>query len=278
MNRANIVRRYPLVSYLVLACLVGWNSHIRAALHGGWEAENFPLGPIIAAFIVVSCQGREQRRAWWRQVRSWRVSPRWYALALVVPLVIQVLIVFVNHGLGAPLPTSGQLADSWEVPITFVMMLVFVGIGEETGWTLFAAPILLRRHGLLVAWAIAAGIRIFWHLPMMLNGSLSWTLGVFGNAAFTMVTLQLLMASRGRWTLVAVLHASLNCVGGPFFFAMVTGADRAHLDVLLSGSYAVVAVVVLLVGGRRLFLADPYRTPSLSAVPERVTTGARHDH
>ena len=39
------------------------------------------------------------------------------------------------------------------MPVTFVTMLVFVGIGEETGWMAFAAPILLRRHGLLVAWA-----------------------------------------------------------------------------------------------------------------------------
>ena len=56
-------------------------------------------------------------------------------------------------------------------PVIFVVNLVLIGIGEEAGWTAFAAPLLLRRHGLLGAWAILAALRILWHLPLMLTGS-----------------------------------------------------------------------------------------------------------
>ncbi len=81
-----------------------------------------------------------------------------------------------------------------------------------------------------------------------------------------------------RYPLVSYLVLACLVGWNSHIRAALHGADRAHLDVLPSGSYAVVAVVVLLVGGRRLVLANPFRTPSLSAVPERVTTGARHDH
>src|SRR3954449_5093161 len=105
-----------------------------------------------------------------------------------------------------------------QVPLDFLVMLVLVGIGEEAGWTAFAVPILLRRHSLLLAWILAAGIRIFWHLPMMLTGSLSWTLGLLGNAAFTMVTLLVLMASGGRWALGAGWPRPPNRGAGPLAF------------------------------------------------------------
>ena len=252
MTPVRMVRRHPLASYLLLACLFGWAPYAITFLAGGSGAENLPLGPVLATVVVVSCQGREELRTWGRRIRSWRAGPGWYALALLAPLALQVLIVLVNHGFGAPLPTSGQLADWPEVPLTFLVMLVFVGIGEEAGWTAFAAPILLRRHGLLTAWAVAAVIRIFWHLPLMVTGHLGWVLGTVGNAAFTLVTLQLLIAAKGRWSLVAVLHASLNAVGGLFFFTMVSGADRDRLGYLLAGVYALVALVVHVAGGRRL--------------------------
>ena len=105
-------------------------------------------------------------------------------------------------------------------------MLVMVGIGEEAGWTAFAAPLLLRRHGIFGAWVVLSVVRILWHLPLMLNGEMPWAMGIVGNAAFQMIVLQLYVASGGRWSLAAVWHATLNAFGGMFLFTMVSGADR----------------------------------------------------
>ena len=213
---------------------------------GGFGAENLPLGPLAATLVVVSCQGREKLRSWGRGLRHWRAAPCWYVLAVVVPVGLQLLMVVINSGLGAPWPTSGQLADWTQVPLNFLGMLILVGFGEETGWALFAAPILLRRHGLLVAWALASAMRMFWHLPLMIGGDLSWWIGTAGNAAFSMVMLLLLLASDGRWTLVAVWHAALNAMSGLFFFTMVTGADLDRLHLLFTGVYVIVAVAAYL--------------------------------
>lgn len=81
-------------------------------------------------------------------------SPGPVRRVLAVPALVHVVNVVINHGLGAPLPSPAQLSQWPDVPVAFLDMLVLVGLGEEGGWTAFAAPVLLRRHGLLGAWAI----------------------------------------------------------------------------------------------------------------------------
>ncbi len=240
-----LVRRYPISAFAVLACLLGWLPYELAAVGIGGDPENSPFGPAVAALVVASCQGREALFAWGRSLRRWAASPWLYALALVAPALLQVAIVLVNHQLGAPLPTAGQLGDWPEVPVTFLAMLVFVGLGEEAGWTAFAAPVLLRRFGLFGAFGLLASMRIIWHLPLMLTGDMPLVVGILGNAGFQLVVLLLLRHRRGSWTLAAVWHAVLNAFGNAFFFAMVSGADRDRLNLLLGLEYALVGAVAL---------------------------------
>ena len=240
-----LVRRHPISAFAVLACFFGWMPYIVTALGIGSNPENFPLGPVIAALLVTSCQGRAALFAWGRSLRRWAASPWLYALALGAPALLQVAIVLVNHSLGAPLPTPAQLGDWPEVPVTFLAMLVFVGLGEEAGWTAFAAPVLLRRFGLLGAFGVLAPLRILWHLPLMLTGDMPLVVGILGNAGFQLVVLLLLRHRRGSWTLAAVWHAVLNAFGNAFFFSMVSGADRDRLNLLLGLEYAVVGLTAL---------------------------------
>jgi hypothetical protein len=264
MSPTRVVRTYPITTFAVLACLFGWGIYIAAALGAGSNPDNMPLGPLFATFVVASCQGREELRAWGRQLRRWGAAPKWYALAVLTPIAVHVFNVVVNHWLGAPLPTMGQLSHWPEIPVAFIVMLVMVGIGEEAGWTAFAAPLLLRRQGILGAWVVLSVVRILWLLPLMLNGEMPWIMGIVGNAAFQMIVLQLYVASGGRWSLAAVWHATLNAFGGAFFFTMVSGADRERLGLLLAGAYAVLAVVAVL-------LARGRQTPQLADQPrERV--------
>ncbi len=235
----------------MLACLFGWGVYIAAAFGLGSNPDNMPLGPLFAALVVASLQGRESLRAWGRRLRSWGASPKWYAVAVLTPIAIHLVDVLVNHLLGTALPTLAQLGQWTELPVTFVIFLVMVGIGEEAGWTAFAAPLLLRRHGIYGAWIMLSAVRILWHLPLMINGEMPWVVGIVGNAAFQMIVLQMFVASGGRWSLAAVWHATLNTFGGAYFFSMVTGADLSRLFLLLSIAYAAVAAVAVVLGHRR---------------------------
>ncbi|MEO5711568.1 MAG: hypothetical protein ABIQ59_17300 [Nocardioidaceae bacterium] len=255
-----LVRTYPMTTFATLACLFGWGIYIAAGLGLGSNPDNMPLGPLLAALVVSSCQGREALFTWGRRLRRWGAAPKWYALVVLAPFVVHVVDVVVNHWLGAPLPTMAQLSHWPDVPVAFVVMLLMVGIGEEAGWTAFGAPLMLRRHGLLGAWVVLSSVRILWHLPLMLSGEMPWVMGIVGNAAFEMIVLQLFVASGGRWQLAAVWHATLNAFGGAFLFTMVSGADRDRLGLLLAAAYALLAVVAVLLARRR-------RTPEVAARP-----------
>jgi len=265
------VRRHPFALFAALACLFGWGIFIAAGLGFGSDPDNMPLGPIMAAAIVSALLGRTAFRGWARRLRRWGASPRWYAVAVLVPTAITVGLVLVNHLFGAPLPTADQLSAWPDVLATFVVMLVMVGIGEEAGWSAFAAP-LLGKHAFVVRWAMLASVRILWHLPLMLAGLLPWTIGIVGNAAWQLIVLCMLDSTDGRWPLAAVWHATLNATSGGFAFTMVEGADKARLGVLLSVAYVLVAVAMVAVtrptaGSRPLGSGDgrPHARPGHGA-------------
>jgi hypothetical protein len=262
-----IVRAHPFACFAALACLFGWGVYIAAAFGLGTNPSNMPLGPVFAALVVASLQGRESLREWGRRLRSWGASPKWYALAVLAPIGIHVVDTLVNHLLGTALPTLAQLGHWTELPAAFVLYLVMVGVGEEAGWTAFAAPLLLRKHGIYGAWLLLSAVRILWHVPLMLNGEMPWVVGIVGNAAFQMIVLQMFVASGGRWSLAAVWHATLNTFGGAFFFGMVTGADQSRLFLLLAIAYALVAVLAVVLGRRRA-------TAGLSAAQARARVDA----
>lgn len=241
-----LVRNHPMITFAVLACLFGWVSYILAAVGVGTNPDNMPLGPLLAAAIVTGCQGRLDLRRWGRALRSWRISPRWYVIAVLAPIAIHIAIVLINHVFGAPLPTLEQLSSWTDIPGTFLVMLILVGIGEEAGWTAFAAPLLLRKHSVLVAWAILAPVRILWHLPLLLSGDMPWLVGILGNAGFELIVLLMFRRTKGAWQLAAVWHATLNAFGGMFFFDMVTGADNARLGLLLGLAYALLAAALVI--------------------------------
>ena len=287
---AHLIRRYPISSFMVLACVFGWLPYALEAVGVGANAENLPLGPVAAALIVTSVQGRGALRSWASRLRRWTAAPWLYVVAFASPILVNVVIVAINHLFGAPLPTSSQLGHWPEIFVNLLVMIVMVGLGEEAGWTAFVAPVLMRRHGLLGAWAVLAPMRIFWHLPLLLSGDMSWVIWLFGNAGFQLIVLQLMRKSGGAWSLAAVWHATLNATGGAFVFTMVTGADNDRLSTLLGIAYGLAAIGTLVVTGigRGEMAQSPVSTQSpvtteLPASPdnrpkqgaEKITNGPR---
>jgi len=214
-----------------------------------------PLGPAVAAFIVVAVSGNGQLRRFARKVLNIKAGPMWLVAAVLTPIVMVVAAVAVNTVLGAPAPTGSQLAGWTELPIVFVGMFLFVGLGEEIGWTAFGAPRALNGRHFLIAVAILTGIRSLWHLPVLMTGELQWVM-VVGMVAFQILILWMYLRSGGRWFPAALFHAVFNTVGGPFFFGMVEGPDQARLATIFSIGYALLAIAVLLVD-RHLVTASP---------------------
>jgi membrane protease YdiL (CAAX protease family) len=243
--------RFPLAMFTVLACIFGWIFFIARAVGVRSEPNQLPLGPIVAAAIVAAALGRVHLRAWGRRLVTVRTSPGWYLLAFLAPVAIMAVAVLVNSTFGAPLPTRAQLGGWPALLPTFLAFFVFIGIGEEAGWTAFAAPMVLERHRLIKAWLILATIRTVWHIPLMLSGELDPIVGIIGNFAFQFLVLWLWRRT-GIWWLAAIWHATLNIVGSQFLFRMVEGADQVRLGVLMVAGYVVLGLAVWIYDLRRL--------------------------
>ncbi|HWL49916.1 MAG TPA: CPBP family intramembrane glutamic endopeptidase [Acidimicrobiia bacterium] len=245
---------HQLVVFTVLALVLSWwrwPLWEPAGANGPIE----PLGPAIAAFIVVAISGNGQLQKFARTVVNIKASPVWFLAAVLTPIVMVIGAVAINTMLGAPAPTGSQLAGWTELPIVFLGMFAFVGLGEEIGWTAFGAPRALNGRRFLAAAAILTGIRSLWHLPVLMTGELQWVM-VIAMVAFQVLILWMYRRSGGRWFPAAIFHAVFNTVGGPFFFGMVEGADLARLATIFSILYALLAIVVLVVD-RRLVTAAP---------------------
>jgi len=250
------IRQYPILAFAILACLIGWVQYIVYAFGGDPNPGALPLGPMISALIVAACMRGDELKAWGRRLITFRTRIGWYMLAVATPIVIITIVALVNYALGATPPTASQLAIWTDLPGAFIFTLLFIGIGEEAGWTAFAAPMLLRSNSFIKTWLILSAIRVFWHIPLMLSGDgLPWVLGTFGNIAFQFLVLWIFQRSNQRWFIAPLFHATLNTIGGNFFFRLVSGTDQAHFAVLMATGFAIMALTVYFLD--RKFIEQP---------------------
>jgi len=153
---------------LLLAYLLSWYPWLLHLAHvtrgrGGLN----PLGPLVAALILSGLIGGwGSVKKLLRRLVEWRVSARWYAFVLLLPVVICVLVVALNLLLGAPHPAMEQLAKWREMPSRFLFIFLFIGLGEEPGWRGFVLPRLQQRYSELGASLILAPLWAVWHLPL----------------------------------------------------------------------------------------------------------------
>ena len=173
-----IVRRHPLVSFFVLAYGLSWAYWIPLALAGvrtapGSSTTHEPglLGPALAAFIMIGLtQGRSGVAAFGRRlVLVSRPASRFLIYSLS-PLVFLGLAIVVALAMHAPLPRWSEFAiysglPPLGLPAVLLLVLLFNGFGEETGWRGFALEPLQRRYGPVVGTLILAALWAGWHTP-----------------------------------------------------------------------------------------------------------------
>lgn len=252
----SLVRRYPTVWFFVLAYALSWPLILAGGLN--------PLAPPAAALIVLSLtQGRSGVKLLLRRAVKWRVPVRWYAAALLLPLLFVLAAVALTVATGAPVPTAKQLAGWPELFLTFVVILFIGGGLEEVGWRGYGQAGLQERHSAL-ATAIILGVLIAgWHLPLFLDGSLppQILIGLFA----TQILYGWIFNSTGGSALLAVLaHTVHNTVSGEFFGPMFTGADSDRFSWFLGLTYGVGALCIVLFAGpaqlargrRKVLLSD----------------------
>lgn len=138
----------------------------------------------MAALVVASCLGRATLFVWGRSLKWWVASPWLYVIAIGAPTALPVLIVLMNHVLGAPLPTVDQLGAWPEVPVLpGDAVHGRARRGSRMDRVRGPGPAASARP--VGAFTVLAILRILWHLPLMMTGQMPLVIGYSASCAFS---------------------------------------------------------------------------------------------
>ena len=259
------VRRHQLPAFFVLTFAISWAIWIglaAASLGIGTRAGAVLnvaaiAGPSIAAIVISIARG--QLRELLAGFSVSRLSARWSAVALGLPLVLMGIAIGVAVAvLGAPNPqlTGGVLG----VLLIEFFRILFLGgaLGEELGWRGFALPRLQQRWTALTSSVLLGLVWGLWHIPLYfvpgtgqfellrtgtspafaIGGFVGWTIGL--SVLFTWLFNQ----TRGSLIVVILFHAAVN-LAAFLPAALGSGGAASLLNVILTWIAAIVVVAVL---------------------------------
>lgn len=239
-----IARDNPLATFLPLAFALSWYPWLIALAQGRSTGPN-PLGPFAAALVVTGLgAGWPAVKALLGKLVKARVPLRWYVFAFGVPVVLVAAAVAINHAFGAPLPTRAQLADWTPLVDQFLVVLLFVALGEEPGWRGFLLPRLQQRFAPVAANLVLGAIWAAWHVPLLGTEIAPATIAPFlvGVFAGTFVLTRLYDGTGGSVLLPMLLHATINTVGAGYLFRFVQGDDLVRLWWIYAAVWSLAAI------------------------------------
>ena len=248
---SNVVKRNPLISFFVLACALSW-----------WPSILYPFdlspqpivgfGPFLAAILMLAItSGKTGIVGLLRRMVRWRVSPVWYAVALLVPVAIAVVSTILNVQFGAQAPSSAALGGWTSLLSIFAFLLLVPGVGgawEEPGWRGYALPRLQTGRSALFASLILWAVLQVWHLPLYMVGEIHWS-DILFMVGYVIVFNWVFNSTNGSVLILMLMHAMNNTMLGSFFGPMFSGVDSVRYSWLFAVLWCAVAIVVVIVAG-----------------------------
>jgi membrane protease YdiL (CAAX protease family) len=248
----SLVRKYPLSAFFILAVALSWWSWILYSV----DLAPTPIvgfGPFLAALIVLAVtEGKRGVMGLLRRMVRWRVGPQWYAVALLLPIVVTLTAAALNvYLLGAQRTSTAADLGGWSsfLQMFFLWLLIpgLAGTWEEPGFRGYALPRLQFRYSALVASLILGVLWAFWHLPFVVTGEDIWIDAILFTFEWSIVYTWLFNNAKGSVLIVMLFHNMNNSFSSGFVGQMFSGQDsvnQAWLRLLLWGVVAIVLVVV----------------------------------
>jgi membrane protease YdiL (CAAX protease family) len=171
----------PVLSYYALTFLVSWGGILTIVGPGGipGTAEDFqrrlPLvllallgGPSVSGLVMTwIVAGRSGLRELGSRLRRFRVSVRWYAVAvLAAPLAMLLVPIVISLFQPGFLPSLFVSTDTSTLIAIGIVSGLMGGFLEELGWTGFVIPRMRQRYSLLSTGLIVGFLWGLWHVLM----------------------------------------------------------------------------------------------------------------
>jgi membrane protease YdiL (CAAX protease family) len=133
-----------------------------------------PLAPAIVGLLLTGLvAGQAGYQDLLARLVRWRVSVRWYAVALLTaPLLTATAAILFALALRSTefLPAILTTPDPLRLLLTGVLGGLVAGFCEELGWTGFAIPRLRLRYGVVVTGLLVGVVWGAWHFPLFRAG------------------------------------------------------------------------------------------------------------
>jgi uncharacterized protein len=247
----SFIKRYPLVSFFVLAFGIFWViwtpliPHLQNLATFDVPAWSIPLAllgiyaPTFAAIIVTAIsEGRDGLKRLFAPLWDWKLNLRWYLAAIFLPLAFACIAVLIY------LAGSNQLtllaSPAWvqalpiflvSIPITLLAKLPLGPLAEELGWRGYALPRLQRNMSALSASLILGVLWGLWHLPAFWVPGAALGLDiepsfatiakyVFNVVGVTIIFTWLYNNTRGSMLIDFIFHAAYNALPGLLFVSI----------------------------------------------------------
>jgi membrane protease YdiL (CAAX protease family) len=275
----SLVRRYPLIAFFVLAFALSW---------WAWPLYYVDLspnpiigfGPFLAALIVLALtEGRSGVVGLLRRMVRWRVGLRWYAVALLLPIVVTLTAAVLNvFLLGAERTSSaaelGGLSSFLQMFFLWLLIPGLAGTWEEPGFRGYALPRLQVERSALLASLILGVLWALWHSPFVATGEDIWVDAFLFSIIWSPVYAWLFNNANGSVLIVMLFHNMNNTFSSGFVGQMFSGADSVNQAWLRLGLWCVVAIVVVVVYGSQ-DLSREHRKQEEPVQPEVSTASPR---
>jgi len=229
-------------------------------------------GPSVTGLLLTGLlSGRTGLRELGSRLLRWRVDARCYAFALLTAPLSTMAILFALSRISPGLfPRSSTTGGEASLVLLGLGTVLFGGLLEEVGWTGFAVPRLLPRHGVLLTGILVGVLWGAWHflINAWYSGRISGgvSLAVFVPLYFLAGVAQLtayrvlmvwVYERTGSLLVVTLMHGSLIASTTPVLLPPTTGmAFLTWFSASAAVFWAVVAVVVVADRGQ---LARPER-------------------
>jgi uncharacterized protein len=275
----SLVRRYPLIAFFILAVALSWWAWIFYAV----DLSPNPIvgfGPFLAALVVLAItEGKSGVIGLLRRMVRWRVGLQWYAVALLLPIVVTLTAAVLNvFLLGAERPSSaaelGGLSSFLSMFFLWLLIPGLAGTWEEPGFRGYALPRLQVGRSALLASLILGVLWALWHSPFVATGEDIWVDAFLFPIIWSPVYAWLFNNAGGSVLIVMLFHNMNNAFSSGFVGQMFSGADSVNQAWLRLALWGVVAIVVVVVYGSQ-HLSREHRKQEEPVQPEVSTASPR---
>jgi membrane protease YdiL (CAAX protease family) len=266
----NSIKTRTLPIYFVLAFAVSWGAILISVGPDGLPVTADQLGVLVVAMLlgpslagILSTgltSGRDGFRELFSRLLHWRVSARWYTIALVTAPLSTAVVLLALSLFSPEFPTALSTSDD---KVTLVIMWIvgglMVGFFEELGWTGFAIPRMRMKYGVFTTGLLVGLLWGAWHFLV------NWESDTFSGA----LPLALLLARLFTWLpayrilmvwiydrtesllVVTIMHVSLVATTG-IIDPVLEGVSLLIFLLAKAVVFWIIVVAVLLTQRRRV--------------------------